>query len=38
MESEIRILEIDKERKRISLSIKETLDADAEEVSADDAE
>lgn len=33
-----RILEIDKERKRISLSIKETLDADAEEVSADDAE
>ena len=33
-----KILEIDKERKRISLSIKETLDADAEEVSADDAE
>ncbi len=27
-----KILEIDKERKRISLSIKETLDADAEEV------
>ena len=33
-----KILETDKERKRISLSIKETLDADAEEVSADDAE
>ena len=33
-----KILEIDKERKRISLSIQVTLDADAEEVSADDAE
>ena len=36
-EVDAKILEIDKERKRISLSIKETLDAAAEEP-AEDAE
>ena len=37
-EVKAKILEIDKERKRISLSIKETLDADDQAIPEEDAE